>query len=415
MMRGTWSRLGDESTDFCSRAGMMIRGIWSLARLDLMLWGRMPLAIASALIPPLGMAILLVVLSLSVTQEPVSLVVQSQGRQVNKMVQIIESDTDAYYLHVTDASHAAQLLKSQEVAGVITIPPGFEQRVAGGQATVDLTLNNIDIDFADDIRRSVERSVAKFDAPQLSLGLDEDDDSGGEEEQEQSPNDLSRSVAQQPNPYLINIDEQDLRQTDVDFLHYQVLPALVFLVLSVGLIGTALLSARDVERGTARHLFLSPLPAWSLITGRLLGGFLASMAVLIPVLGLCLMTGVVTPPPDHWPALAALFVATGLCASGLGAIMGTLTRGTRTIAMATSIVATYLFFMGGGFTTIQFLPVWLQDISAWDPIRYAIDGIRQALFYPNLTGIGADLVVLTATALAALILGSIAIRRSWAA
>jgi ABC-type multidrug transport system permease subunit len=78
-------------------------------------------------------------------------------------------------------------------------------------------------------------------------------------------------------------------------------------------------------------------------------------------------------------------------------------------------VATYLFFMGGGFTTIQFLPVWLQDISAWDPIRYAIDGIRQALFYPNLTGIGADLVVLTATALAALILGSIAIRCSWAA
>jgi ABC-2 type transport system permease protein len=411
MMRGIWSRLGDESTDCCSSAGMMIRGIWSLARLDLMLWGRMPLAIASALIPPLGMAILLVVLSLSVTQEPVSLVVQSQGRQVNKMAQIIESDTDAYFLQVTDARNAARLLKNQEVAAVITIPPGFEQRVAGGQATVDLTLNNVDIDVADDIRRSVERSVAKFDAPQLSL--DEDDYAGGGEEQ--SASDQGRRPAQQPNPYLISIDEQDLRQSDVDFLHYQVLPALVFLVLSVGLIGTALLSGRDVERGTARHLFLSPLPAWSLITGRLLGGFLASMAVLIPVLGLCLMTGVVTPPPDHWPALAALFVATGLCASGLGAIMGTLTRGTRTIAMATSIVATYLFFMGGGFTTIQFLPVWLQDISAWDPIRYAIDGIRQALFYPNLTGIGADLVVLTATALAALILGSIAIRRSWAA
>jgi hypothetical protein len=140
----------------------------------------MPLTIASALIPPLGMAILLVVLSLSVTQEPVSLVVQSQGRQVDKMVQIVESDTDAYFLHVTDARNAARLLKNQEVAAVITIPPGFEQRVAGGQATVDLTLNNVNIDVADDIRRSVERSVAKFDAPQLSLGLaEENDDSGG--------------------------------------------------------------------------------------------------------------------------------------------------------------------------------------------------------------------------------------------
>jgi ABC-2 type transport system permease protein len=392
----------------------MFRGIWSLARLDLLLWGRMPLAIASALIPPLGMAILLIVLSLSVTQEPVSLVVQSQGPQVNRLVQIIESDTDAYFLHVTDARKAAGLLKNQEVAAVITIPPGFEQRVAGGrQATVDLTLNNIDIDVADDIRRSVERSVARFDDPQFSFALNDEEDAGGEEEQ--SASDQDRGAAQRPDPYLISVDERDLRQTDVDFLHYQVLPALVFLVLSVGLIGTALLSARDVERGTARHLFLAPLPAWSLIAGRLLGGFLASMAILIPVVGLCLMTGVVTPPPDHWPALAALFAATGLCASGLGAIMGTLTRGTRTIAMATSIVATYLFFMGGGFTTIQFLPVWLQDLSAFDPIRYAIDGMRQALFYPNLTGIGADLAVLTATALVALIVGSIAIRRSWAA
>jgi ABC-type multidrug transport system permease subunit len=355
-----------------------------------------------------------VVLSLSVTQEPVSLVVQSQGPQVAKLVQIIESDTDAYFLHVTDARNAARLLKSQEVAAIVTIPPGFEQQMTGGgKATVDLTLNNIDIDFSDDIRRSVERSVAKFDAPQLSLGLDDENNEAGE--QEESTSFQSGAAAQQPNPYLISIDEQDLRQTDVDFLHYQVLPALVFLVLSVGLIGTALLSARDVERGTARHLFLAPLPAWNLIAGRLIGGFLASMAVLIPAVGLCLMTDVVTPSPDHWPALAALFMATGLCASGLGAIMGTLIRGTRTIAMATSILATYLFFMGGGFTTIQFLPVWLQDISVWDPIRYAIDGMRQALFYPNLTGVGADLVVLTATALVALVAGSIAIRRSWAA
>ena len=56
-----------------------LRGMWSLAKLDLLLWRRIPWAIASALIPPLGMAIMLVVLSLTVTQEPVALVVQSQG------------------------------------------------------------------------------------------------------------------------------------------------------------------------------------------------------------------------------------------------------------------------------------------------------------------------------------------------
>ena len=45
-----------------------------------------------------------------------------------------------------------------------------------------------------------------------------------------------------------------------------------------------------------------------------------------------------------------------------------------------------LFFLGGGFTTIAFLPQWLHNISVFNPIRYSIDGMRQALFYPTLSG-----------------------------
>jgi ABC-type multidrug transport system permease subunit len=121
----------------------------------------------------------------------------------------------------------------------------------------------------------------------------------------------------------------------------------------------------------------------------------------------------VVPPADHWLALTALFAATAFGASGLGAILGTLLRGTRNIAMASSILATYLFFLGGGFTTIAFLPQWLRDISAFNPIRYAIDGMRQALFYPDLTGFSTDLAVLVGTALLAVLIGSLVVRRSW--
>ena len=38
-----------------------------------------------------------------------------------------------------------------------------------GQASVDLYLNNVDIDVADDLRRSVTRSIAEFEASQLEI------------------------------------------------------------------------------------------------------------------------------------------------------------------------------------------------------------------------------------------------------
>ena len=388
----------------------MIKSIFFLARTDLLLWLRSPFAIVSALIPPIGMTAMLVVLSLTVLQQPVALVVNSHGPHSLKMQKIIEADDDAYILTVTNEAHAKELLQSQLVAAVITIPRSFEQDVPLYQATVDLTLNNIDIDFADDIRRSVDRSISQFDAPQLSL-----DEEGEEASTPGMPSDEEGELLPTiyENPYRIDVRKHDLRQTNVEWLHYQVLPALVFLILNVGLMGTALLCSQDVERGTAKYLAVSPLSSAALVTGRLLGGFLASVIVLIPAIATGYFVGIIRPTPEHWPILIAVFLLTALCASGLGACIGTLIKGTRTVAMLGSIISTYLFFLGGGFTTIEFLPSWLRTISAFDPMRYAIDAMRQALFYSTLKGIREDMLILLFCTIAAVLIGSLTIRRTF--
>lgn len=339
---------------------------------------------------------MLVVLSFTVTQEPVALVVQSQGAYTNQMTEMIEADTDSYALRVMNMQEAIQALHDQEIAAIITIPPGFDQQVVTHTAHLQLILNNVDIDFSDDIRRSVERSVGQFDTSGLS-----------------SQAGVTNSDAGSSNPYLITIDEHNLRKTNVNFLRYQVLPVFVLLVLNIGLMGTALLCAQDRERRTARHLVLAPVSAWVLVAGRLLGGFCASCIAVMVAGSVCILTGVIAPPANHWLALVAVFIATACSASGMGGILGAFLRGTRNIAMAASILATYLFFLGGGFTTIAFLPQWLQIISIFNPIRYAIDGMRQALFYPDLAGFPTDIAVLVGTALVAVILGSIVVRRSW--
>ncbi len=376
----------------------MIRGIRAIAAVDLLRWRRSPWTMIAALIPPLGMAVLLAMLTLSVGRQPVALVVEGSGPEAQSMAHTIEADTEAYALTVTDASSAANMLHDQSVAAVIVIPPGFDDAVRTHQATLDLTLNNVDVDFADDIRRTVARSVAEFDAPQLGI-----------QGEIAGP---SRGVLL-ANPYRVAVAQRALRDTNVDFLRYQVLPALVLLVLSVGLMGTALLSAQDSETGTARMMILSPRSAWTLVAGRFVGGIAVCLVVLIPVLAIATALGIIAPSPSHWPAVLAVFGATAVCAAGLGAALGAWLRRARVVAMAASIVATYLFFLGGGFTTVAFLPGWLRAVSAAVPIRYAIDGMRQSLFYPDLRGVGGDLVVLGVTAIVAVVVGSMVVRREW--
>jgi ABC-type multidrug transport system permease subunit len=386
----------------------------------------MPMAVVCALIPPLGMGLLIIVLTLTVTKQPVALVVQSRGANADRMAKLIRSDEDAYWLTETSLPNAEAMLNDQQVAAIIMIPTGFDQAATAGNAELKLKLNNVDIDFSDDIRRSVERSAGQFDGLLLANETQEDNADASKtaetdhltgDDDDSKPDsdnpDAKANIAVVPNAYHIGIAEHDLRVTNVDFLHYQVLPVLILLALSVGLMGTAMLCGADGERGTARLLILAPVSAWALVAGRLLGGLIASIAVLIVGVVFCIASHAISPPAGHWPALICLFCCTGLCAAGLGAVLGSVMRGTRNIAMASSIFATYLFFLGGGFTTIAFLPRWLQRLSLFDPIRYSIDGMRQALFYPDLRGLGADLAVLIGTAAATVVIGSVMVVRSW--
>ena len=87
------------------------------------------------------------------------------------------------------------------------------------------------------------------------------------------------------------------RANTVDYIHYAVIPCRVLLILCVGVMDTALLCARDIERGTPRHLALAPVPPLVLVVGRLLGGVLVSLVVIVPTLALATLTGI-TPPGD---------------------------------------------------------------------------------------------------------------------
>jgi len=397
---------------------------WGMARNDLAVWLRSPAAIAAALLPALGMGVLVAVLTNSVGQQPVGLVVMGKGSQATRIARIIRSDADAYLLEEMSAAEAERAIGEQRIAAIIVVPEDFDAAMARADAAVDLYLNNVNIDLSDDIRRSVTRSVAEFDAPQLGLLGELHGPSEG---------------LLLPNPYRVAVAEHDLRETNVSFLQYQVIPIIILIVISVGVLGSALLTARDFERGTAKMLILSPAGRSALVVGRLLGGSLITIALVTPLVALGFVTheipfcsedsgaplwmamllsgpcGWMLPPVTwtHALALVALLLTVTLTTVGMGTLVGVALRDTRLVTMTGLNIAVYLFFLGGGFSTVAFLPRWLQAASRLVPTSYAIEGLRQALFYPDLVGVGHDLAVLTACAAVSVALASALLARTW--
>jgi len=351
--------------------------------------------LAAALIPPLAMGLFIWVLTLSVGRQPVALVVDNPGPQAAIMANIFTSDQEAYNLIQTNLSTAERMLASQQVAAVIVIPTTFGRDVVRGTATVDLTLNNVDIDFGDDIRRAVARSVAQFDAPFLGFGG------------ELAQGGLHTVV---PNPYRVAIAETTVRKTNVGFLAYEIAPVMLLVVLSVGTLGIGWLTAADIGSGALSFLRTTPASSLGVASGRL-GAALCVIAIVdAPLVAYAAWTQHIGPA--RIALVSTLVVLTGAVGIGLGLVVALIFRSPRLVAMASTTLCSYLFFLGGGFTTIAFLPSWLQTASAVVPTRYAIDGLRQVLFYAQPQHLRLDLFVLGAVALGSVLVAATAMRRS---
>ena len=78
------------------------------------------------------------------------------------MAQIIHN---ADVFRITDATpaQAQALLNNVDVAAIITIPSDFTQRVnAHENAPINVIVNNLNLDFTNDIRRSVPDAITQF-------------------------------------------------------------------------------------------------------------------------------------------------------------------------------------------------------------------------------------------------------------
>jgi len=174
---------------------------------DLQVWLRQPVTLIATIAPALILILVELLGAQAVGRSSVALVVQDSGVQAARIAQAIQ-DADVFRLQEVDAARAHLLLNNLDVVAVVSIPAAFSQRVQAHQAaTVDVTVNNLNLDFTNDIRRAVPDAITRYYAAQ------------GDE-----------------SPIKINMNEHDLRARDIQMFQYSVLPIVVLVLLISGLI-----------------------------------------------------------------------------------------------------------------------------------------------------------------------------------
>jgi ABC-type multidrug transport system permease subunit len=360
--------------------------ILAIVRKDISVWLRQPTSIAATVLPAIAFMVILYFGAQAVGRNPVALVVQDSGPHAQELVNIL-SDSGAFKVGMITITpqKAEDALKQVKVAAVITIPSNFDAAYnAQKPDPVTIHINNLNLDFTNDLRRSLPAAITEFYAEKGNSS-----------------------------PIQIHVKETDLRSQDIDLLRFELVPNLVLLLTTAGIVNAGLATAREWEDSTIKELLLAPISKTTLIAGKLLSGWITTLLIASVLLVVGAASGYLRPEGTiYWISTLVIVLLIALASAGLGVAIGAASRRFQRVTAIGIPLSIDLFFLSGGITVAAFLPAWLQTIAHFVPTFYGTHALQMAIFYGSTEGLALDLSVLGATALVAGVLGVLSLRRS---
>jgi ABC-2 type transport system permease protein len=358
--------------------------ILSICRNTITVWLRNRSLIAASLLPPIAFLFAGFYAAAAVSHSPVALVNLDPGAEGTRMAAIFHS-SDLFRLTDTNPERAQILLKNLRVAAVITIPADFSDRVRKRQAVpVSYEINNLNLDFTNDIRRSVPTAITQFYASQTVK-----------------------------NPIAVSMQEQDLRRIDIQLFQYEVMPVLILMILITGLVNTAVSTAREYELKTVKEILLSPVSDTAIVTGKILAGFFIGLGCGLVEVGICLALGWIHSPRwQYWVVALGIIALTALLSACAGFAVGVKVKKIQAAHALATNAALPLFFLAGGVGVLAFEPHWLQNVALFVPLTYANHALQMAMFYGSHDALGRDLVVLVGVTLIVAGIAAAALKKS---
>lgn len=178
-------------------------------------------------------------------------------------------------------------------------------------------------------------------------------------------------------------------------------------IIAMGMLFTSIFSGMaiifDRQFGFLREILVAPVSRVSFVVGKGLGGMTTALVQGISILLIAwLVFGVEFTSPYGVAAGFALAVLTmgllGLAIVNLGIAIAAKLESHEVFMLVSNFLVMPMFFLSGAIYPTTTLPTVLKYIIAANPMHYAVDALRHAIFGPTAAenALATDLIVLAA-------------------
>ncbi|WP_432726381.1 ABC transporter permease [Variovorax sp. W6] len=294
-------------------------------------------------------------MSLDVKNAPVAVVMEDASPTAHEAIAGLALSPTIAPVLLGSMHDAEELMRERKVDGIVRVPSDFSRSLAAGNARVQLIVHGSDAGRASIILAYVSGALAQSGVRQADRG----GNSGG--------NAIAGSVTV----------EQRLWFNAANTSTWYLVPGLIVLIMTlVGAFLTALVMAREWERGTLEALFVTPVRPVEILLAKIIPYFAVGMLGL----ALCLLSARYLFAVPMYGSLVVVVFASMLyliVAVSLGLVISSVTRN-QFLASQVALIATFMpsMMLSGFLFDLRNVPTAVWVIGHALPATYFMDLIK---------------------------------------
>jgi len=339
------------------RRGSSLNRVAGLLRKEFLQILRDPSSIVIALVMPV-LLLLLNGFGVSLDAKDVAFGIVDENRTVESASFYQAFANSPYFKPVLyqEAHEAEAALLRGDISGYAVLRGDFSRQLSGSGPSpgIQVIVNGVDANNAQIVAGYANGAALTWQLGRLSERAS-----------------LPQSIISLESRYWFN---PEIRSTDF------IVPGLIALIMTlIGALLTALVVAREWERGTLEALMVTPASMGEILLSKLLANFvlgLGGLAISIAV-GVFLFE---VPLRGSLPVLVLISAVFLLVALGMGLLISSMAR-SQFVAAQVSFIVTYMpaYILSGLIFDIDSMPRWLQLLTHINASRYYVSSL-QTLF-----------------------------------
>lgn len=316
-------------------------------------------------------------MSMDVTHIPTAVVLEDSSPTARSVVSFMNESPYFSPRYVTSMEEAKELMDERRAEAILRIPGDFSARLSEGRGKVQLITYGVDTTIANATTTYVQNGIARWQQSYLS---------GTAINGAPAVAGMSSSTTLAAAPVVPGSVTVDSRQwfNDANTSTWMFIPGLIVIVMTlVGVFLTALVMAREWERGTLESLFVTPMHAAEIVFAKIIPYFGVAMIGFF----ICLLSArYVYEVPIEGSIILILFASVEyvLVAIGMGLTISSVLKNqflSCQLALLVSLLPTIM--LSGFIFDLRSVPTAVNIISHLMPATYYMDLLKSLFLAGN--------------------------------